>query len=188
MIRPARSLDIAAAIRAVLSRSHELGVDPDKVVLMGHSAGAHLVALVGTDQRYLKDVGLSFTNLKGVITLDGAAYDVPRQMQEGPQIMKATYQAVFGGNKTRQQAVSPTYQAGAPNVARFFILHVQRTDGIAQSNALAAALKRGGTDVEILSVPGTGLQGHGEINRRMGDPSYVPTAAVDQWLHKVFTR
>lgn len=180
--------DIASAIKALLSRSRELGIDTSKVVLMGHSAGAHLVALVGTDPRYLEGAGLSLASLQGVIPIDGAAYDVPRQMKEGPQMMQATYQTVFGGNETRQRTVSPTYQADAPNVSRFLVLHIQRPDGIAQSNALAAALKKGGTEVEILSVPGQGLQGHAEINRRMGDPSYAPTSVVDLWLKNLLSR
>jgi acetyl esterase/lipase len=47
---------------------------------MGHSAGAHLVALLATDERYLARVGLSQADLAGVLPIDGAAYDVPTQM------------------------------------------------------------------------------------------------------------
>lgn len=183
-----QAADIAAALKALLDRAGELGIRSDRVVLMGHSAGAHLVALVGTDPRYLSDVGLSLANVRGVIAIDGAAYDVPRQMKEGPPMMQATYQTAFGSDPTRQQSLSPTRQATAPNVARFLIPHVQRPDGIVQSDAFAAALKQAGTDAVTLSVPGTGLRGHAEINRRMGDPSYDPTTAVDRWLKEVFTQ
>jgi arylformamidase len=48
------------------------------------------------------------------------------------------------------------------------------------------ALKAGGSRVEIGSFPGEGLQGHMEINRRLGDPSYAATATVDAWLKRVF--
>ncbi len=71
--------DVAAAIKALLGRASQLGIDRSRVVLMGHSAGAHLVALVGTDERYLKSAGLSFADIRGVIPNDGAAYDVPRR-------------------------------------------------------------------------------------------------------------
>ena len=33
--------------------------------------------------------------------------------------------------------------------------------------------------------PGTGLQGHAEINRRLGEPDYPATATVDRWLKAV---
>ncbi len=180
-----QAADVAAALRTLLARAD---VDPRRVVLMGHSAGAHLVALVGTDERYLKAAGLSFADIAGIVPVDGAAYDVPTQMADGPQIMQSTYGQAFGTDPTRQRALSPTLQAGAPNVPEFLLLHVQRPDGIRQSNALAAALRAGGSTVEVGSFPGTGLQGHAEINRRLGDPDYAPTAMVDGWLKRIFAR
>lgn len=180
-----QAADVAAAFRALLARAD---VDPRRVVLMGHSAGAHLVALVGTDERYLKAVGLSFADIAGVIPIDGAAYDVPAQMADGPQIMQSTYGQAFGTDPARQRALSPTFQADAPNAPQFLLLHVQRPDGIRQANALAAALRAGKSQVEVGSFPGTGLQGHAEINRRLGDPDYAPTAMVDGWLKRVFAR
>ena len=42
--------------------------------------------------------------------------------------------------------------------------------------------------VERRDFPGDGLRGHMEINPRLGDPSYAPTAAVDAWLETVVTR
>ena len=48
------------------------------------------------------------------------------------------------------------------------------------------ALTAGGSRVERGSFPGEGLQGHAEINRRLGDPTYAPTATVDAWLRRAF--
>ncbi|MFC0588190.1 alpha/beta hydrolase [Novosphingobium aquiterrae] len=180
--------DIAAALKLLRERARTLGIDSSKVVLMGHSAGAHLVALVGTDERYLKGAGLSFRDLSGVLPIDGAAYDVPRQMTEGPKMMQQTYAQAFGSDPERQRALSPTLQAAAPNAPRFLIIHVQRPDGIAQSKELEAALRRGGTTTERRDFPGTGLSGHGEINRQLGNPAYAATPVVDAWLKSVFGR
>ncbi|HEY8662271.1 MAG TPA: hypothetical protein VIL68_01520 [Propionibacteriaceae bacterium] len=63
---------------------------------------------------------------------------------------------------------------------------MQRPGGIAQANELAAALQAAGTSAEEASFPGTGLAGHAEINRRLGDLSYAETPVVDAWLAKVF--
>lgn len=180
-----QAADVAAALKALRARAD---VDPRRVVLMGHSAGAHLVALVGTDERYLKAAGLSFADVAGVIPIDGAAYDVPAQMADGPQIMQSTYRKAFGTDPARQKSLSPTFQASAPNAPQFLLLQVQRPDGIRQANALATALRAGGSQVEIGSFAGEGLQGHTEINRRLGDPDYAATAMVDGWLGKVFAR
>jgi len=183
-----QAADVAGAVKALVDRADGLAIDRRRIVLMGHSAGAHLVALVGTDERYLKGAGLSFADIAGVIPIDGAAYDVPGQTKDGPPIMQATYKQAFGTGSARQKALSPTLQAAAPNAPQFLLLYVQRPDGVRQARALGAALEAGGSRVEHGSFPGEGLQGHAEINRRLGDPSYAPTAAVDDWLKRLFAR
>lgn len=181
-----QAADVAGALAALLSRADALGIDRTKVVLMGHSAGAHLVALIGTDERYLRAAGLSFADVDGVISNDGAAYDVPAQMQDGGRFMADTYVQAFGTDPARQRAISPTLQATAPNVPRFLMLHVQRADGVKQAEALAAALRKAGTGVEVASFPGNGLKGHAEINRKLGESAYPATDVVDLWLKGVF--
>jgi len=179
--------DVAAALAYLVSHSEGLGFDPKRVVMMGHSAGAHLSALIGTDMRYLKEVGLGPESLRGVVLLDGAAYDIPRQIKEGGLLMRGMYVSVFGFDRERQITLSPTHNAAAPNIPAFIILHVQRPDGIMQSQALAKALKDAGTSVDVHSFEGRGLTGHVEINNRLGDPSYPATPVVDEWLNRVFS-
>jgi arylformamidase len=181
-----QAADVASAVKAVIDRAGALGIDRRRIVLMGHSAGAHLVALVGTDERYLKGAGLSFADVAGVIPNDGAAYDVPAQMKDGPPIMQKTYAQAFGTDPARQKALSPTAHASAPNAPEFLLLYVQRPDGVRQAKALGSALTAGGSRVEHGSFPGEGLKGHAEINRSLGDPAYAATATVDAWLKRVF--
>lgn len=177
--------DVAAALAHILKRADALGIDRSRVVLTGHSAGAHLVALVGTDERYLKKVGLSFADIDGVMPNDGAAYDVAGQFTMAGPRMKETYEQAFGTDPARQKALSPTLQAAAPNAPAFLLLHVQRPDAVAQTKALAEALQRGGSQAEIGSFPGEGLRGHMEINRKLGEPDYPATPVMDAWLKKV---
>ncbi|MBU6269305.1 MAG: alpha/beta hydrolase [Sphingomonadales bacterium] len=179
--------DVAHALAKVIAEADRLGVDRHRIVLMGHSAGAHLVALVGTDEHYLREAGLGFADVAGVVAIDGAAYDVPAQLRDGPQIMQKLYGEAFGTDPARQAKMSPTLQAGAPNAARFLLLHVQRADGVRQSEALAKALEAGGSKVDVVSLPGQGLIGHIEINRRLGEPGYAATQAVDGWLKALFS-
>ncbi|MCA0210093.1 MAG: alpha/beta hydrolase [Proteobacteria bacterium] len=183
-----QAADVAMAVRALIDRANNLGIDRRRIVIMGHSAGAHLVAIVGTDERYLRGAGLGFADIAGVIPIDGAAYDVPAQMKDGPPIMQATYKQTFGNDPVRQKMLSPTLQAAAPNAPQFLLLYVQRPDGVRQAEALDKALTAGGSRVERGSFPGEGMQGHAEINRRLGDPTYAPTATVDSWLKRVFAR
>ncbi|QCI94602.1 alpha/beta hydrolase [Novosphingobium sp. EMRT-2] len=178
--------DVAAALAALLAQADALGIDRHRVVLMGHSAGAHLVALVGTDERYLRQAGLSFADVAGVIPIDGAAYDVPQQIASVGPYQRRIYDAPFGSDPARQRALSPALQAAAPNAPRFLLLHVQRPDGVAQADELAKALRAAGTSAETGSFPGTGLQGHVEINAKLGDPAYPATALTDRWLKATF--
>jgi len=180
--------DVANAIAHLIAQAESLGFDPKRIVLMGHSAGAHLSALVGTDMRYLQQAGLKPNALRGVIPIDGACYDVARQMADGGKFMQDTYIEAFGDERKRQIALSPTHHADAPNAPAFLILHVQRLDGTAQSKALTAALTKAGTTAESRGFEGVGLKGHAEINRRLGDLSYPATPVVDEWLKRVFAK
>ncbi len=183
-----QAADVAQSLRWLVDHAQKMGIDKRRIIMMGHSAGAHLVALVGSDPQYLRAAGLSFADIAGIIPIDGACYDVPAQMTDGPKMMHDTYRAAFGEDVTRQRALSPTYHAEAPNAASFLILHINREDGVRQSQALATALKQGGSAVQISAVPGEGLAGHLAINRKLGDPAYPATAIVDAWLSQTFRR
>lgn len=181
-----QAADVARSVGYLISNAQKLGFDPSRIVIMGHSAGAHLVALVGTDERYLRAAGLSFAVIDGVVAIDGAAYDVPEQVSNGNRLMRSTYIEVFGRDPVRQRALSPTMQATPPNSPAFLLIHVQRKDGAAQNRELEAALRQAGTAVQRREFPGTGLPGHAEINRKLGDPAYPATGVVDDWLKTRF--
>lgn len=180
--------DVATALAFLMKQAGDLGFDKTKVVLMGHSAGAHLSALVGTDMTYLKKAGLNSKSLRGIIPLDGACYDIPKQVADGGVMMDDTYLQAFGNEQERQLSLSPIHHAKAPNSPSFLILHVKRVDGTKQSLALCDALKKAGTKAEVQGFDGVGLKGHMEINRSLGDPDYPATPVVDQWLKSVFAK
>lgn len=180
-----QAADVAASLAWLIQNSAKLGIDPKRIVLMGHSAGAHLAALVGTDPQYLRAAGLDMSAVRGVLPIDGAAYDVAAQLGDGPDMMKRTYAEAFGNDPARQKALSPSHNTANPNAPAFLIIHVERPDAARQSQALASALRSTGTAVELKAFDGQGLMGHMEINRRLGDPSYPATAVVDAWLRQV---
>ena len=68
---PAFMDDAAAATAAVLRRAAEWGGDPGRVVVMGHSAGAYLAAMLALDPRYLADAGANRDHLAGWVGLAG---------------------------------------------------------------------------------------------------------------------
>lgn len=181
-----QAADVASAIAYLRSNAQRLGIDPARIVLMGHSAGAHLSALVGTDPQYLRAAGLDLSALSGVIPLDGAAYDVPAQMKGGNPLMLDTYPQAFGTELGRQKALSPYWHAELPNAPAFLILHVDRDVGAKQSAALAGVLNSNGTKATVQGFEGKGMKGHMEINRKLGEADYPATPVVDAWLRDVF--
>ena len=178
--------DVASAVAFLRNRAGSLGFDGNRIALIGHSAGAHLVALVGTDPQYFRAAGLAMTDVVGIIPLDGAGYDVPYQMAHPQRILGDTYEQAFGTDPARQRALSPTFNTAAPNAPQFLILHVQRDDARVQSVELAAALTRAGTPATVQGFSGRGLRGHAQINRDLGDPDYPATPVVDAFLARVF--
>src|SRR5207247_9451453 len=78
------SVDMATIVRDVAKSIHwvhdhiaEYGGDPKRLLIMGHSAGAQLAALICTDDRYLRAEALSLGLTKGCVPVDGDTYDVP---------------------------------------------------------------------------------------------------------------
>ncbi|MFT3726735.1 MAG: alpha/beta hydrolase [Terricaulis sp.] len=68
---PAFVEDCAAAVRATIANAHEFGGDANKVVLMGHSAGAYNAMMLGLDRRFLERAGVSASSVRGVVGLAG---------------------------------------------------------------------------------------------------------------------
>lgn len=175
-----QAADIADAVARLRTNAAGSNYDPKRIVLMGHSAGAHLAALVGTDPRYFAAAGVPMIAVKGVVLLDGAGYDVARQMARPGNPVAGMYDAAFGRDPQRQKALSPTLYAAAPNVANWLILPIERrADSIAQSQALAAALGKAGASARTVPVPG---ESHGSLNKGLGEDGDFATAEVDRFL------
>jgi acetyl esterase/lipase len=172
-----QAADVAAAI-AFLRR--QPGIDAERVVLMGHSAGAHLAALVATDPAYLRAAGVPLSAVRGVVLLDGAGYDLGEQMAEPRNAVRSMYRQAFGTDPKRQAALSPARHAAAPNAAEWLILPVaSRLDSNAQSEKLARLLRDGGSRAEVLPQQG---KTHASLNRELGAPGDATTAVVNEFL------
>jgi len=175
--------DVAAALASLLRDSAALGIDRRRIVLIGHSAGAHLAALVGTDPVYLAAARVEMGPVAGIVLLDGAGYDVPRQMAAAGPLLRRMYLNAFGADEAAQRRLSPTLHAAAPNVSSFAIVHSsRRPDSTAQARALAAALNGAGSWARIFAVDDS----HGGIFRQFGRPGHEATLATDRFIESIF--
>jgi arylformamidase len=102
---PEQIKDVARAFAWTHQHIGEYGGNPDKLFLAGHSAGGHLVALLATDERYLKTEGLRSSDIKGVIAVSGV-YRIP------PGKMAATLGGI-NGTAFRFDEVFPLNEGGS---------------------------------------------------------------------------
>jgi acetyl esterase/lipase len=179
--------DIARAIRWVHDHAQEYGGDPKSIFVMGHSAGAHLAALVCTDDRYLKAEGLSLSIIKGCVPVDVSVYDIPKRLKDSGSGPSATFKAVFGESEEAHRDLSPvTHIAKRKNIPAFLILHVaDRRETKVQSHWLADKLKDAGVPAQVVAAEGTT---HGTINANLGLPKDRPTQEMFDFLNKALKK
>ena len=176
--------DIAAAIAYLRARAELLNVDPDRIVLMGHSAGAHLAALTALDTRYLTDHSVAPSSVRALVLLDGAGYDIARQVADGGN--GVLYRQVFGDDEAYWRRMSPLTYAGRPRAPAILAHHVStRRDSGAQSQALVDAVRGAGGRAEIHAAEN---ETHASINRGFGESGDETTARTMQFLAEIVDR
>jgi acetyl esterase/lipase len=176
--------DVARAMRWVHDHAAEYGGDTDSIIVMGHSAGAHLAALVCTDDRYLREEGLSLAITRGCIPVDVSVYDVPKRLRESGTVAPATFREAFGDEEETYRALSPvTHVAQDKHIPPFLILHVaDRPETTLQSHWFADKLKEAGISAKVVAGEG---KTHGTINSDLGRADDPPTQAVFEFLDDV---
>lgn len=170
-----QAADVAAAIAAAIAAADRGGQSPARVVLMGHSAGAHLAALVALDDRYLAAAGVPAGRVAGVTLLDGAGYDVPGQIASGGNV--ELYRTIFGADPKVWAMLSPlTHAASAADGPAFLIHHIASREGAGrQARSFADAITRAGGTAKVVAAEG---KTHASINREFGQPGDGVTGEV----------
>ena len=168
--------DVRSAILFLQRKSSTLGlVGP--MVLMGHSAGAHLAAMVASQMQRTRDEGIA--PWAATVLLDSGALDVPKTMQQRTRL--PLYKDAFGSQSLRWTELSPTHQI-QPGVGPTLVVYstTRRDDIEQQSRVYAQRLTAGGRAVQMLGVQ---LE-HGQVNEQLGlENDY--TLAVEQFLSEV---
>jgi arylformamidase len=187
--------DIAKSIHWVHDHIAEYGGDPNRLFIMGHSAGAQLAALVCTDGRYLKAEGLSLAIIKGCVPVDGDTYDVPaiietaetRWRVHGLPKAKFGHREKFGNDPAKHRDFSAvTHVAKGKGIPPFLILYVaDHPDTSAQAKRLGNVLKDAGVPVTVFGAKETT---HNKINADLGLPDDPATKALFAFLDKALKK
>jgi arylformamidase len=106
---PAQAEDVAAAVAYLVQSADKYGYDAKRIFLAGHSAGAHLAALIALDGSYLGAHRVSPQALAGVIAFSGI-YDL-RRAAEGAEQQKLAVHQAFGDHPDRLAGAAPLTHA-----------------------------------------------------------------------------
>ncbi|MEO6688318.1 MAG: alpha/beta hydrolase [Dokdonella sp.] len=158
--------DAAVATRWAIDHAREWGGDPARVFLIGHSAGAQIVALLATDARYLAAEGLRPSHLAGVVGIAGPYDFLPLT---DPKIKE-----VFGADSTWPASQPVNFVDG--DEPPFLLLNGSgdRVVDPHNSASLTQRLKAAGVGVVHKEYPRVG---HFRILAAMRYPALSPTLA-----------
>lgn len=140
--------DAASATAWTIRHAAELGGDPSRVHVMGHSAGGHIAALLGTDARYLARWNVRTRQLAGVIGLAGPYDFLP--------IVDPSLKHVFGAEADWPDSQPVNFVDG--DEPPFLLMHggSDRRVWPMNSEHLAARLGQQGETVSLRIVARTG--------------------------------
>jgi arylformamidase len=158
---PAHAEDVAKAFAWTHANVAKHGGRADQLFLCGHSAGGHLVALLATDESYLKAEKLSFANVKGVLALSGVYTIAP-----------GLFASQFGNDLDVCRKASPLTHVNGKHPP-FLIVYADKDYPLLGPLAeqLCKALQKTKCDVELLKVKD---RDHISIMRKLaekGDPT-----------------
>ncbi len=169
----AQADDVAQALAAVQANAAIWGGDPVRLILMGHSAGAHLVALISAAPEKAKYFGAR--RWLGTVSLDSAAMHVVQIMQAKHYRF---YDQAFGKDVLYWKSASPFHVLTANAMPMLLVCSSTRTDKpCEQAKSFAAKAGALGTRVEISEQ----AMSHKEINQTLGLPGSY-TDAVDNFM------
>ncbi len=166
VVYPTHNEDVAAAIAWVHDHVADYGGDPSRIAILGHSAGAQIVASIATDERYLEAHGLALSDLRCAGALDTEGFDVASRATRG--LGAGLYRAAFGNDPATWADASPLlHVASGKGIPPFLVVERGTPARRAAQQRFADALRTAGVAVTVLDA---GSLTHGQVNSRIGAP------------------
>lgn len=182
--------DVAKALGWTYKNIARHGGDPNRIFVMGHSAGAQLAALICTDHSYIEAEGVPTSVLQGCVPVDGDTYDLPAiiasaelrlQLHQLPP-RKFGHREKFGNDPKKHINFSAvSHVQPDQGIPPFLILYVRSHPYTSvQAQRLHAVL-------EAAEIPST-LAGFRDTNhRRLNDDLGLPDDPATEALNRFLT-
>ncbi len=187
---PAHGSDVAAALRWVREHAAEFGAAADKIVLLGHSAGCHLVTLTALDPRHLARVKMCPTDLRGVVAWSGGMYDLVDRVKGEGNYPKYIRQA-FGDEEIAWRDASPVAHVGDAAMPPFLFSYVEQkrpetekktAPAMLPAQQLAALIRKAKGQAEVRLLPD---RTHFTANHLLGAPDDTTGQILVEFVRKV---
>jgi len=167
--------DLGRALAFVQSKASSWGGDSSRVLLMGHSAGAHLVALLTADPGIVAPRGVRLW--LGTVALDSAALNVVDTMERKHARF---YDMALGTDHSRWVAMSPFHRLIGKPQPILLVCSSRRSDSCPAARAYADKANSLGGRATVLPMD----LNHGQINIELGrSPEY--TKSIEDFMHSL---
>jgi acetyl esterase/lipase len=164
---------VGKALAFAQQKARSWGGDPSRFVLMGHSAGAHLVSLISADPSIATSQGAQ--RWLGTVSLDSAGYDVVKVM-EGHHYR--LYDQAFHDDPAFWREASPFWRLKSAPAPMLLVCSTKRDDSCDQAKAFAAKIQSLNGKAQVLPMDFS----HADINDLLGAPGPY-TTSVEAFLH-----
>jgi len=181
---PDHITDVADAIQWVYKNIELYGGDKTNIAVLGHSAGAHLVALMGTNQALLSSRNINTDHIKGIGSFDTQAYDVSKAIDLLTE--SDLYINAFSDDETVQEDASPYFQIdNSSNITAHWLL-TERGEQIRKDLLNDFIVKLETKNVDITKIDANGYT-HADINDLIGNTSNTLISdAIETFLRESF--
>jgi acetyl esterase/lipase len=186
--------DVASALGWVHKNIATYGGDPERLLVMGHSAGGQLAALMCTDEKYAQAQGFSLRAIKGCVPVDADTFDIPAIIEVAETRARAHHLPLptnghrqkFGNDPAKHLDFSAvTHVAANKGIPPFLILHITgNADTSAQARRLAAVLQGAGIPAKVVGRDTT----HESLNDAIGVPNDPVTKEVFSFVADALKR
>ncbi len=179
---PENGEDCAAAVGWAYRNIGTYGGDPSRLFLVGHSAGAHLAAMITLNRSFLKDADVPESAVQGCVMISGAT-DLPGHVGSTRFTSREHVEETFGSSTEELAEASPRTWV-RDDAPPFLIMVAERDpEGLReQGKELSDDLREAGATVRYLIVNN---HDHFSIVRRFGPSDDVTANAITEFIRRI---
>jgi len=181
---PDHIIDIVDALKFVYNDIELYGGDKTNIVVLGHSAGAHLAALIGTNQTLLSNLNINPNHIKGIGSFDTQDYNINKAIDVLSE--SDLYINAFTDDKTLQDDASPYIQIDNSPIITNRWLFAERGEQERKELLNEFIAKLESKNISTTKIDANDYT-HAEVNELIGDKTNtLMSDAIDNFLIECF--